>query len=75
MIRLCAIFLITASVAACSTIGGEPAWGGHESALGWQLVQADLSAYAGQSIQLRFAFKSDASTVYPGVYIDDLLIE
>src|SRR5262249_54826157 len=30
------------------TIAGEPAWGGHQGGLGWQLVQADLSAYAGK---------------------------
>jgi hypothetical protein len=57
------------------TIGGEPAWGGHQAALGWQLVQADLSAYAGKTIQLRFAFQSDSSDTFAGVYIDDLLIE
>ncbi len=56
-------------------IAGEPAWGGHEAALGWQLVQADLAAYAGQAIQLRFAFESDASTTAAGVYVDDFLVE
>jgi hypothetical protein len=56
------------------TVGGKPAWGGHQEALGWQPVQADLSAYAGQKIRLRFAFRSDSSNTYAGVYIDDLLI-
>ena len=56
------------------TIAAESAWGGNQSALGWQLFTADLSAYAGQQIRLRFAFRSDASMVYPGVYIDDLLV-
>jgi hypothetical protein len=37
------------------TIAGEPAWGGHQSGLGWQLMEADLSAYAGQVVRLRFA--------------------
>ena len=32
----------------------------------------DLSAYAGQSIFLRFAFRSDSSDTYPGIYIDDV---
>lgn len=54
------------------TIGGQPAWGGHQAAAGWQLVTADLSAYAGQTIRLRFAFQSDSSGVFPGVYLDDL---
>lgn len=56
------------------TIAGKPAWGGHQSALGWQLVQADLSAYAGQTIRLRFGFQSDSSGTFPGVYIDDILV-
>lgn len=56
-------------------IGGQPAWGGHQSGLGWQLVQADLSAYAGQIIRLRFSFQSDSSGTSPGVYIDDIFID
>jgi hypothetical protein len=56
-------------------IGGEPAWGGHQSQLGWQAVKADLSAYAGQVIRLRFAFHSDSSGNFPGVYIDDVFID
>jgi bacillopeptidase F (M6 metalloprotease family) len=56
-------------------IAGEPAWGGHQGALGWQLVQVDLTAYSGKTIQLRFGFQSDASTTFAGVYIDDLLVE
>lgn len=55
-------------------INGEAAWGGHQAALGWQLVQADLSAYAGQIILLRFAFRSDTSSAFPGIYIDDVLV-
>ena len=55
-------------------IAGETAWGGDQSALGWQEFTADLSAYVGQPIMLRFAFQSDGSVVYPGVYIDDLLV-
>jgi bacillopeptidase F (M6 metalloprotease family) len=56
------------------TVGGKPAWGSHQQALGWQPVQADLSAFAGQIIRLRFAFRSDSSGVFPGVYIDDILV-
>lgn len=55
-------------------VGGKPAWGGNQSALGWQLVQADLSAYVGQSVRVRFAFRTDSSGVFPGVYIDDFLV-
>ena len=56
------------------TIDGEQAWGGHDALLGWQLYQADLSAYAGNVVRLRFAFDSDDAGVYPGVYIDDVLV-
>lgn len=56
------------------TVGGKPAWGGHQAALGWQLVQADLGAYVGQTVRLRFAFQSDSSGKFPGVYIDDILV-
>lgn len=55
-------------------VAGKPAWGGHQSALGWQSVQADLSAYAGQTIRLQFTFQSDSSGTFPGVYIDDILV-
>jgi Immune inhibitor A peptidase M6/Putative Ig domain len=57
------------------TIAGERAWGGHLGALGWQLVQVDLSAYAGLFVYLRFGFQSDASDTFAGVYIDDFLVE
>jgi hypothetical protein len=56
------------------TIGGEAAWGGNYSAQGWQNFFADLSTYAGHKIALRFAFQSDNATVYPGVYLDDLVV-
>ena len=49
-------------------------WGGDQSALGWQLVTADLSAYAGQTIYLRYAFRSDSIVQYAGFYVDDILI-
>ncbi len=56
-------------------IAGEPAWGGHQSGLLWQLVQADLAAYVGQVIRLQFAFRSDSSGAFPGVYIDDFFVQ
>jgi bacillopeptidase F (M6 metalloprotease family) len=58
-----------------ATIGGEPAWSGQQAALGWQLVQADLTPYSGMTIRLRFGFQSDATVTYPGVYVDDFLVE
>ncbi len=55
-------------------IAGQPAWGGHQAALGWQLVTADLAAYAGQHVNLRFAFQSDASGTFPGFYVDQVMV-
>jgi hypothetical protein len=56
------------------TVAGKPAWGGHLSGLGWQFMQADLSPYVGKVVRLRFAFQSDSSGTFPGVYIDDVFI-
>jgi cysteine-rich repeat protein len=56
------------------TAGGESAWGGNQSALGWQEVTVDLGTYVGNTVLLRFAFRSDGSTVRPGVYIDDVRV-
>jgi hypothetical protein len=56
------------------TVNAQPAWGGRMSASGWQTFTADLSAYVGPTILLQLAFRSDGSVVYPGVYVDDLVI-
>jgi hypothetical protein len=56
------------------TIDAQAAWGGNKSADGWTLYTADLSAFAGQSVQVRFDFTTDGSGEYPGVYIDDLTV-
>jgi hypothetical protein len=56
------------------TVATKPAWGGHQAALGWQLVKVDMSAYVNQVVRLRFAFRSDSSGTFPGVYIDDILV-
>ncbi len=58
-----------------ATIAGKPAWGGHQAALGWQAAQADLSAYAGHVVRLRFAFQSDSSGTFPGLYLDALSVQ
>ena len=39
-----------------------------------KLFAADLSAYAGQVINVRFALRTDGSITYPGVYLDDVAI-
>jgi hypothetical protein len=56
------------------TIASQPAWGGHQAGLGWQPVQVDLSAFAGQVIKVQFGFRSDSSNTFPGVYIDDVFV-
>lgn len=41
---------------------------------GWAPVGADLSAYAGQNVQLRFRFGADAYVVNEGWRIDDVIV-
>ena len=55
-----------------TTFEGASAWSGGSAA--WAQYSADLSAYAGLQIMLRFAFHSDSSVLYPGVYLDDVFI-
>ena len=40
----------------------------------WVLYTADLSAWAGQFVVLRFEISSDGSQTYPGWWIDDLTV-
>jgi len=54
--------------------GSEPAWGGDQTANGWQLYTADLTSYVGNSVILRFAFESDSIINDPGVYIDRVVV-
>ncbi|NUO48709.1 MAG: hypothetical protein HOV80_07625 [Polyangiaceae bacterium] len=58
-----------------TTVGGQPAWGDQQASLGWQLVTANLAAYNGQVIKLRFAFQSDSSLNFAGGYVDDFLVQ
>ncbi len=55
-------------------VDGQAAWGGHNMTAGWQRFEADLSLWAGQTVHLRFDFRSDASVTRSGVYVDELLI-
>ncbi|HRI70586.1 MAG TPA: hypothetical protein PK156_40420, partial [Polyangium sp.] len=56
------------------TIAGQPAWGGDHSSEGWRNFTADLSAYVGKSVILRYAFRSDGATRFPGVYVDEFIV-
>ena len=40
----------------------------------WMEEVMDLSAYAGETIQVRFRFTSDNSTQFVGFYIDDIIV-
>jgi len=55
---------------------GDSCSGGLEDTGGvWQEVSIDLSAYAGQTVTIRFAHTTDGSvSTYPGTYLDDLFI-
>ncbi|MFZ5813775.1 MAG: S8 family serine peptidase [Bacillota bacterium] len=50
----------------------SPASGG--APVGWESPIIDLSAYTGQTIQLRFRMTSDSSINYAGWYIDDVRV-
>ncbi|MBW2703237.1 MAG: carboxypeptidase regulatory-like domain-containing protein [Deltaproteobacteria bacterium] len=51
---------------------GEPGYSGSSS--GWVQADFDLSAYAGQTVQLRWTFASDGSETDFGWAIDDILV-
>ena len=52
-------------------VDNQPGWTGSSSTPSQNWVQQcfDLSAYTGQSIQVRFDFGSDSSFTYPGWYL------
>jgi hypothetical protein len=54
-------------------IPGEPCFSGHDQNY-WKKESFDLTAYGGQTVNLRFHFGSDSSVNYPGWYIDDVAI-
>jgi Zn-dependent metalloprotease len=52
---------------------GQPCFSGVDT-LTWSKKTFDLSSYAGQSVQLRFRFGSDAGTGREGWYLDNVLV-
>jgi subtilisin family serine protease len=54
-------------------IPGEPCFMG-TSNMFWQQEMFDLSAYAGQTIMIRFHFGSDGSVNKSGWYVDDVMV-
>jgi len=67
------VHLANPNIAYNTTISSEDAWNG-TSLASWNEFSFDLSAYAGQTIQLAFALHTDGSVTYPGYYVDDILI-
>jgi bacillopeptidase F (M6 metalloprotease family) len=55
-----------------SNLAGEAAWVGVSP--GWVEHVVDLSAYAGQTIDLRYAVRTDFSVQNAGEFIDSLQI-
>ena len=52
---------------------GNPAVTVQQSA-GWGRVQADISSFAGQMVEVRFHLESDNTVVFAGVAIDDVSV-
>ncbi|MCC6476705.1 carboxypeptidase regulatory-like domain-containing protein [bacterium] len=53
-------------------ISGQPCWSGTITT--WTQQTANLSAYAGSNIQLRFRFGTDNSVLAEGWYVDDVQV-
>jgi len=53
---------------------GRPCWADTTTPVAWAMKEVDLSAYEGESIQIRFRFVSDSATHFRGFYIDDVVI-
>ena len=66
--------LSTVTPAYSLTVDTQACWGGNESASGWQEYSADLSAFAGMSVNLQFGMRTDGSVTRPGVYLDNIAI-
>lgn len=65
----------TISTQYSSPIGGRQAWSGTlGSGAAFAQVEVDLSAYVGQSVQLRWRFATDSSVSATGWYVDDVEI-
>ncbi len=65
--------LVSASVIyASSSVGGAAAWTGDSG--DWVDIEADLSAWSGQDVQLLLAYRTDGSATRPGVYVDELTV-
>ena len=55
--------------------GNSYGWGYTGKTDGWQLEEVDLSQYAGQKVQLRFEYVTDAAVNGEGLLLDDIRID
>jgi len=55
-------------------IPDEPCFTGHGQGY-WEKVSADISGYAGETVQFRWDFGADTSVFYPGWYVDDVVVQ
>ena len=65
--------VVTSGGSLCGIAQGAPAFSGlgHFS---WTQHRIDLRAYAGQSVQLRWLYRTDAATAGNGWYVDDVAV-
>lgn len=54
--------------------GNSYGWGYSGMSSGWQQESVDLSQYAGQTVQIRFEYVTDAAVNGEGTYLDDISI-
>ncbi|GAV41090.1 M14 family metallopeptidase [Streptomyces acidiscabies] len=63
---------LTLNGSTCTNTGTSGAWNAFTgTSSGWQQVEFDLSAYAGKSVEVSFAYVTDPGTGGHGVLLDD----
>jgi hypothetical protein len=66
-------FLANYMDADCNPTGSTGSWNAFTgNSGGWQQVEVDLSAYAGQTVELNISYASDWGTQGLGVFVDDI---
>ncbi len=61
--------------AACTAVGTTGAWNAASgNSVGWQEWSINLSAYAGQTVEISIAYASDWSAQGIGVFVDDITL-
>ncbi len=63
---------MSSSADTCGFATGRPAFSGAD--FSWGQHTANLSAFAGDTVMIRFLFSTDASTNFEGWYLDDLAL-